>query len=380
MSERLQKKITKRSDGRYMSTFQYCGERYTVYGKTSSECKKKLNDLTYELTHGLYVKPQNMTVDAWFEEWIEIYKKPTVKLPTIKRYINAYENHISPVIGKRKVQDIQSQTLQKLLNDLHEQGIDATMKLVFIVLKGIFDQALKNQMMQRDIIKPLTLPKVEETTQDDRRVMTKAEQALFMDVAADSGYYDIYLTLLQTGMRINEVCGLEWKDIDFTAKEIHVTGTLVYLRGIKRYKGTPKSSTSRRTIPLLPGVERVLRHRRAEQFENRVALGEMYKIEEGLEDICFTYPSGGAIWADTLRNDLRAIIKRIREINPDFEPITPHTLRHTFATRCAEQGMPLQVLKTILGHKSLAMTADLYSHVLPDTKREEMEKIIKLFG
>lgn len=93
----------------------------------------------------------------------------------------------------------------------------------------------------------------------------------------------------------------------------------------------------------------------------------------------FTYPEGGALWDTAIRNDIQKIVKRINDAGIEFEAITPHTFRHTFATRCAEQGMPLQVLKTILGHSSLSMTADLYSHVMEDTKQKEMQKIINLF-
>ena len=121
------------------------------------------------------------------------------------------------------------------------------------------------------------------------------------------------------------------------------------------------------------------RQGRKEQKLNRIRLGKDYKEEQGLKNIVFTYPEGGALWDTAIRNDIQKIVKRINDAGIEFEAITPHTFRHTFATRCAEQGMPLQVLKTILGHSSLSMTADLYSHVMEDTKQKEMQKIINLF-
>ena len=86
--------------------------------------------------------------------------------------------------------------------------------------------------------------------------MTLEEQKIFLEYAKDSEYYPFYQVALQTGMRINEICGLQWTDIDFKRKEIHVSGTLIYVRGKMRFKDTPKSQTSDRKIPMLPGVEK----------------------------------------------------------------------------------------------------------------------------
>ena len=82
---------------------------------------------------------------------------------------------------------------------------------------------------------------------------------------------------------------------------------------------------------------------------------------------------------DRLQAEINRIVNHILADGQDFPRITPHIFRHTFATRAIEAGMPPQVLKTILGHSSLAMTMDLYSHVLPDTKAAEMEKIAGAF-
>ena len=93
----------------------------------------------------------------------------------------------------------------------------------------------------------------------------------------------------------------------------------------------------------------------------------------------FCNEKGGPLSRERVQVEIERIIKRIRAAGYEFDRITPHIFRHTFATRAIEAGMQPQVLKTILGHSSLAMTMDLYSHVLPDTKAEEMEKIANVF-
>ena len=180
-----------------------------------------------------------------------------------------------------------------------------------------------------------------------------------------------------TGCRINELTALEWQDVDYSKEEITITGTMVYIRGEKRFKDTPKSETSRRIIPMLPELLQILKRQRKEQANNRNIFGDSYKEEAGLENICFQYPTGGAYWSEAIRHDLEKINAKIAKMYPEFNAIHPHTLRHTFATRWLENGGSMKTLQTILGHSSYSITADIYSHVLPDTKHEEMRNVMR---
>lgn len=111
----------------------------------------------------------------------------------------------------------------------------------------------------------------------------------------------------------------------------------------------------------------------------KIRLGDKWTPLDGLDNLVFTNGFGSVVTLNTMQYYMRHIQDMIRRDGTEFAPIHIHTLRHTFATRAIEAGMQPQVLKTILGHSSLAMTMDLYSHVLPDTKTEEMQKIANLF-
>jgi len=373
--------IFSEKEQRYTGRFMIDGVRYVVHGGTVTETTDKMDAMRYEVKHGIYCKPQDETIDSWFEVWMTQYKENTIKASTIQTYRQVFKSYISPKLGKRKICDIRSQMIQKLINDLYNAGYSKSrVNIVYVILIGMLRQAQKNQIIIHNPMDAIIFPKFKKKQQSDIRVMTREEQKLFMEYAAGSKYYDFYIIALQTGMRINEILALEWQDIVFPKKEIYVNGTLIYMRdGDGRYKDTPKTESSRRAIPILPDIENILKKRRKQQLENQMLLGKRWKKEKGLENIVLTYDEGGAFWDTGIRVDIKHIIRRINDANIQFRPITPHTLRHTFATRCVEQGMPLQVLKTILGHSSLAMTADLYSHVLPNVKREEMSKIIDLF-
>lgn len=365
---------------RYTGRFMVDGVRYTVHDTKLQKVQDKMDALRYEVKHGVYCKPQNETVSSWFEKWMDEYKSNTLKKGSIQTYQQAYRCYIEKELGRYKLSDVSAQAIQRLINNMYKKGYSKTRtNIAKVILTGMFDQAKKNKLIAINPAESITLPRFRKKRQDDVRVMTPEEQALFLQYAEQSLYYDYYVASLATGMRIGEVLALDWSDIDFLHDEIHVTGTLIYERGGTRYKDTPKTETSLRTIPLLPVLKTVLKARRKQQMELRQLLSNQWQSSPGRETAVFTYDDGGNFWDTAIRVNMKKIVAQINADGIEFEPITPKTFRHTFATRCAENGMPLQVLKTIMGHSSLAMTSDLYSHVLGDQKKEEMQKIANLF-
>ncbi|MCI8504266.1 MAG: tyrosine-type recombinase/integrase, partial [Dorea sp.] len=145
------------------------------------------------------------------------------------------------------------------------------------------------------------------------------------------------------------------------------------------YKTSPKTRSSKRDIPMLDNVYTILKERQERQLELKELLEDKWKPYPGLENLVFCKENGNLIEPAVMQYYIEHIQEMIKRDGIKFAKISVHTLRHTFATRCIENGMQPQVLKSILGHSSLAMTMDLYSHVLPDTKSEEMKKISGLF-
>ena len=142
---------------------------------------------------------------------------------------------------------------------------------------------------------------------------------------------------------------------------------------------TPKTKSSYRDIPMVDSVYKLLKCQKTWQSENRLKLGEYWHPLQGLEMLVFTTNVGTPIDKEYLKNSIDGIVKNINAAGIEFEHISMHAFRHSFATRCIENGMNPQTLKAILGHSKLSMTMDLYAHVLPDTKAEELAKIANLF-
>lgn len=365
---KLPKGIQQRYEG-YEGRFMYQGKRYLVHGKTITETQKLMTELKYKLEHGIYVAKEKITLDEWYKTWLEEYKKNRVKLGTYTSYEKYYHSTIMSRIGNRNIGEIRGEHIQKLYNDLVKDGYAiSSIKIVSAILNGCFKQAERNGLIERNPVKLAELPRAT-GKKKERIAMTREQQELFMEYAKESYLYNFFAVMLRTGMRKGEMQGLKYSDIDKKQGVIHVCRTLKYIEGKGYIEDTPKTKTSTRDIPLTAAI---LEHIEAQ----RKYWG--FKVVK-LDQYLFCNENGDPISRERVQAEIDRTIKRIRAAGYDFPRITSHVFRHTFATRAIEAGMQPQVLKTILGHSSLAMTMDLYSHVLPDTKAEEMEKIANVF-
>ena len=376
---KLPKGIRQRSEG-FEGRFMYQGKSYLVHGKTITETQKLITELKYKLEHGIYVVKEKITLDEWFTTWLEEYKKNRVKLGTYTNYEKYYKSIIKNRLGSRQLSEIRGEHIQKLYNELVKEGYAlSSIKIVSAVLNGCLQQAMRNGLIERNPVRLAELPR-QTGKRKERIAMTKEQQELFMEYAKDSEIADICELFLSTGLRSGELRGLDWEtDIDFKNKVIHVTGTLCHSGETGWRKDEPKTRTSKRDIPMLGNVERLLKRVRRQQMEKKLYMGDKWQPVKGFENLVFLEESGLPMYQSSLKTKVDKIQRAIIKDGHVFEWITPHTFRHTFATRCIENGIPPQVLKGILGHSTLSMTMDLYAHVLPDTKAKELQKIANLF-
>lgn len=360
--------IRQRANGRYEGRVKYEYRSYSVYADTLTDTKTKMRELRYKLEHGLFVREGKITLEEWYKTWMEEYKKNRIKRGTYISYEKYYQSIIKNRLGERLLTDIRGEHIQKLYNELTEEGYAvSSIKIVSAVLNGCFQQAMRNGLVERNPVKLADLPR--QTKKRERKAMTKEQQALFMKYAEESYLYHFFSVMLQTGMRRGEMQGLKYSDINKEKSVICVRRTLKYIEREGYIEDTPKTRSSVRDIPL---TENMIKHIEAQ----RKYWG--FKIVK-MDQYLFCNECNEPISRERIQSEIDRTIKRIQADGYEFPRITSHVFRHTFATRAIESGMQPQVLKTILGHSSLAMTMDLYSHVLPDTKAEEMKKIANAF-
>lgn len=366
---KLPKGIRQRGQG-YEGRLMYEHQPYIVHGRTIGETQKALTDLKYRLEHGMYINNARLTFDEWFNTWMEDYKKNQVKIGTYLNYRKYYAGMIKGEIGQKQVNSIRGDDIQRIYNIwVKKEYAISTIKIASAVLNGCFKQAEKNGLIERNPVKLAILPR-KGKKRKKIKVLTKDQQMLFMEYARQSYLYNLFEVMIRTGMRSGEVRGLIYGlDIDKKKRVIHIQRTLKYESRIGFFTDTPKTKSSEREIPLTKEVEQYL------DTQQKLRWGNVIRMDRFL----FCNYNGDPLSRECLQGEIDRIVNQIRKDGHEFPRVTSHVFRHTFATRAIEAGMQPQVLKAILGHSSLAMTMDLYSHVLPDLKAEEMEKIAKAF-
>ena len=220
-------------------------------------------------------------------------------------------------------------------------------------------------------------PIIEGPMKHEKRILSAYEMKLLLDNSKGGMMYPIFVVALGTGMRIGEILGLTWNCVDFKKENIRVEKTLVYLPGdgkTARYEfHRTKTVAGNRIIPMTKAVKDIL----ILQKDKREHIATVFSPRKGFEDLVFTSKTNNPLNAANIKDAINYIVARINRENPDyfFEHLTPHGLRHTFATNCIEKGMPPKTLQKIMGHTSLQMTMDLYCHVREETLRDEMDKV-----
>lgn len=387
--KRLPPGISLRKDGRYQARYTFNGKRCTLYGKDLKEVQKKLRDVKYEMDHGIYAKPDKVTVDSWFKVWKEEYASNNMRENTLAHVDSMYKYHIKPEIGHMKMQEVRTEHIQMLLNKMKKESYSTDfMKRVRNVVSQMFKQAYKNDMIYRNPVDNAVTPTGKE--KKEHRVLTEQEQKKFLEYAKGNEYELVFVLGLSTGMRIGEIQALQWKDVDFKNLLISIDGTLIKVDGKEYIKGPTKTKSSRRSVPLLPDVAKRLKEHRKEQLKYRMILGPEWQQVKGVEDLLFCTPIGRPLSRSVIYNAIDRIIEqinhdeRMKAREEGREPVifghfSSHTMRHTFATRALENGIPPKVVQELLGHSTIKTTMDIYTHVLPKTKNDEIQKIASLF-
>lgn len=337
---------------RIRKTARINGRQIEATGKTELEAVRKLAQKIAEIEHGQPVTADKMTVDQWFMEWFETYKKPMgLTAKSAGMYNEKYRNYIAPCIGRMKIKDVRESQLQKILNDEAGRSFSHLSKLR-LVMREIFHRARIARIIQYDPAESLVLPASQKR---QRRSLTDAERTAIIEVAKYHHAGPWVLTLLYTGMRPGESAALTWSAIDFKSNEIRIYAALE--SGSKRIKA-PKTQAGNRTIPLPEELRPVLLLMRGKPFTP-----------------VFTTQAGNPLNGDSMRRmwmgfkrelDIYMGAKLYR--NKIIESVVaddlvPYCLRHTYCTDMLAAGVPIQVVKTLMGHEDISTTANIYTHV-----------------
>lgn len=361
--------ISQRKDGLYQARFiNRFGKRQTIYAKTLNEVRQKLRNEQYEDEKALNVVDKNMTLDDWFEVWMETCKKNC--RDSSKGAYTTHYKRIKAELGWRKISSLNLIIMQEAVNKLNTDNERKNTKKILV---DMFNKAVDADLLIKNVAKQINTV-ISKEGKEERRVLTVCETQIFLEKAEETFYYNLFVLALETGLRVGELCALTWEDVDLKKKVLDIKHTLCYFSKNGKYvfeMHDTKTSNGKRRIPLTAKAIAVLEKQTVQKHEI-VANGKI--APKGYENLVFVTRNNQPTQQFIITECMSLIIKKIIKENEHFKPFTSHTFRHTFATRAIESGMYPKTLQRLLGHGTLQMTMDLYCHVTEDTLFEEMQK------
>ena len=339
---------SQRKDGSYDYRWRdKKGKRHAIYGRTLEELREKEDDIIQDQRDGIRSESRQVTVNEMFDIWLKL--KRGLKDNTLQNYIYMYNMFVRDDIGTMRLCLLRHSDIRRFYNTLYE----------------VRDNGKK-------------------------KALTKPEQDLFLNYLKRSKHYEhwypIFAIMVHTGMRVSEITGLRWCDVDLKKGVIDVNHTLIYYK--HRQNGcyynihTPKTKAGTRTIPMLSVVKEAFAKEREYQESAEISCNVTI---DGYTDFVFINRFGNVHNQGTLN---RAIKRIIRDCNQDIlenscgnknvlllPNFSCHSLRHTFATRMCEAGMNLKAMQDILGHADYTTTMNIYTDATEELKESEISEL-----
>ena len=366
------------------------GKRRAVYAPTLEQLREKEDDILVDLHDGIRPDKKTMTVNDLFDLWKNL--KRGLKDSTFQNYIYMYDCFVRPVFGKQRICQVKKSDVRAFYNRLVDDKIlkIATVDIIHNVLHQTFQVAVDDGFIRQNptdnMMRELKLVYGDDS--EKREALSIPQQKLFIDYMLRTPryrhWYPIFFIMLNTGMRVGEITGLRWRDIDLDNGTISVNHTLVYYdhrdeKGCYFSINTPKTKAGTRTIPMTEEVKKAFLMEK--EYQKEAGIKSTARVD-GYDDFIFLNQNGNVQNQGTLNKAIRRIM---RDCNSSVLDNTPegsvpvllphfscHVLRHTFATRLCESGTSLKFVQTVLGHVDVSTTMNIYVSITAEVRQKEI--------
>lgn len=345
--------------------------RFMTVRGTKSDAERCLAEALHQRDTGVEIMPGKLTVADYLRRWLRDYATHNVAPSTLQRYASIIDNHLIPTLGSLRLRDLRPAHIQAAYGRALTPGgrADSTAGALaprtvlkhHRLLHEALSHAVRWQLIARNPADAVTAPRPGRT---EFRALSAEEAAALLEAADPTPLFSLLYLSLATGARQGELLALRWEDVDLDR------GAMQIVRTARRHAGrgivyrSPKSHRSQRPIALSPESVTILREHRGSQVEQRLLLGPAYS-DSGL---VFATAAGDPLDDSNVRRAFAGIARQA-----GFQRLRFHDLRHTAATLMFRAGVHPKVVSERLGHATVSLTLDTYSHVLPDLQRDAAE-------
>jgi integrase len=329
-------------------------KRRYLSGKERKDVADKLAKALADRADGLVFDAGSLTVGEYLDRWLNDVRD-TVRQSTYEGYEYAVRPHIRPALGRIKLKDLTPAHARWFYRDRLDSGLaPATVHKYHVVLHKALKAAVADGLIPRNVTAELKLPRI---TREEINPLNPEESRRLLEVARGDRLDALYVLALNTGMRQGELLALKWDDVDLERGVLRVRRTLTH-SGKAFLLGEPKTKKSRRAIRLTARAVQALKAHLSRQLEEIERMGSLYQPG----GLIFATEAGTIINPSNLRNrSFKPLLKRA-----GLQPIRFHDLRHTCATLLLSKDVNPKIVSEMLGHASVSITLDIYSHLLPD--------------
>ena len=336
--------------------------------------QEKLVRLQTQKLDGTLGEPTKLTVTQFLDRWIEDSAKPTIRESTYENYRVMIRLHIVPYLGGVLLSKLTPAHVQGMQSRILNTGVSPrTCQLA----RKILHHAIEWGMVPRNVCDAVDAPRVPKRPM---KTFTPEQAFRFLKEAEQDRLSAIYVLAISAGLRMGELLALQWQDIDFDAGTLSVQRGLVEVNG-KQLILEPKTAKGRRLVDLPRfAVDALLEHRKRMVAEGHARIPWVFCTKSG-ELLCKTHVRSRSYMRILKRANQKFTEQAEKKgVIPELLPIIRfHDLRHTAATIMLSQGVHPKIVQERLGHSTISMTLDTYSHVLPTMQKEAAEKLDRLY-
>jgi len=325
----------------------------TVRG-TKKDAEKRLAEILHQLDNGTFIKPGKTTVAEYLGKWLEDYCKANLAPRTTEGYESIVRCHLIPALGKIPLTQLKPEHLQSLYSKGLSAGLShRTIRYIHTTLHKSLQTAVKLGMLLRNPTDAVEPPRVQHR---EMRTMNEPDIHIFLEFAKSTPYYALFYLALFTGMRRSELLGLRWCDVDLILCQLSITRALHQLQDGSRIFSQPKTAKGRRLISLSPSTAIVLR----EHWEQQEKMGQAHSLMLAEDDLVFCHVDGSPLLPNSVSHAWTKLANHV-----GLKGVRLHDARHTHASVMLKQGTHPKIVQERLGHASIQITLDTYSHVVP---------------